>query len=341
MNEIFEPILQNLLMFGTILAFFVLINLSEKQQTSFDPEKGKGIAISIYICWIIIYFIIILLTIFSYLSFQLLKELSDQADILSITNPQLFLLGTIIPALLGMLFFIPKIRKWISFLIPIDPTRRVHTLALSVSMLIFIQLFSSLAIGLDVLNQMTEESSLSYTLSSIWSQDILLFLLSMVGVGWLTRRNWKETFQRLGIQKLSFKLILFGLLAGMIFAYLATFLEAFLSQNGVSSGSDVEELTEKLLGPLFTSSFGVLTLGLAAALGEESIFRGALQPRFGILFTSILFTLTHANYGLSISTLIVFLLAICLGLLRKYFNTTLCMLVHATYNISLVFLPMF
>ncbi len=330
MNEILDPILQNLLMFGTILVFFVLMNLSERQQTTLEPEKGKGIAISLYVCCIIIYLIIILLSILSYFFSQLLN----------IKHPQLYFLGTFIPSLLGILFLVPKIRRWLSFLIPIDPKRQVHTLALSVSMLIFIQLFVTISIGLDVLNQMTEEPSLSYTLASIWSQDLLLFLLSMIGVGWLTRRNWKETFQRLGIKKLPMKWVLLGLLIGVTFAYLATLLESFLSQHGFTSGSDVEELTEKLLGPLFTSTFGVLTLGLAAALGEESIFRGALQPRFGILFTSILFTLTHANYGLSISTLIVFLLAICLGLLRKYFNTTLCMIVHATYNISLVILPM-
>jgi membrane protease YdiL (CAAX protease family) len=90
-----------------------------------------------------------------------------------------------------------------------------------------------------------------------------------------------------------------------------------------------------LLGPLFTSIPGILTLGLAAALGEEIIFRGALLPRFGLIYTSILFALVHANYGISAATLVVFLLALVLSLVRYRYNTTVCMIIHATYNISL------
>jgi len=78
-----------------------------------------------------------------------------------------------------------------------------------------------------------------------------------------------------------------------------------------------------------------LTLGLAAALGEETIFRGALQPRFGLILTSLLFAIVHSNYGLSISTLVVFLLGIVLGLVRIRHNTSTSMIVHAIYNITL------
>jgi len=80
---------------------------------------------------------------------------------------------------------------------------------------------------------------------------------------------------------------------------------------------------------------GVLTLGLAAALGEESVFRGALQPRFGLILTAILFALMHSNYGITLSTVLVFGVGIVLGLLRLRYNTTTSMLAHAIYNITL------
>jgi len=77
----------------------------------------------------------------------------------------------------------------------------------------------------------------------------------------------------------------------------------------------VEALTEQLLGPLFSSLWGVATLGLAAALGEETLFRGALQPRFGLWATALIFALVHSNYGISLSTVVVFILGIVLGLI--------------------------
>jgi membrane protease YdiL (CAAX protease family) len=76
-------------------------------------------------------------------------------------------------------------------------------------------------------------------------------------------------------------------------------------------------------------------LGLAAALGEETVFRGALQPRFGLVFTSILFALLHSQYGLSFSTIAVFVIGLVLGVLRLRANTTTAMITHAVYNMSL------
>ncbi len=98
---------------------------------------------------------------------------------------------------------------------------------------------------------------------------------------------------------------------------------------------EVERLTEQLIGPLAQSAPGILTLGLAAALGEESIFRGALQPRFGLLLTTVLFALLHSQYGISVSTLLVLIVGLALGVVRTRFNTTTAMIVHAVYNMTL------
>jgi membrane protease YdiL (CAAX protease family) len=112
-------------------------------------------------------------------------------------------------------------------------------------------------------------------------------------------------------------------------------LERLASQVGLGANPDVERLTEQMLGPMLTSLPGVLTLGLAAALGEESIFRGALQPRFGLVLTAILFALLHSNYGITLSTVLVFGVGLVLGVLRLRYNTTTSMFSHAIYNITL------
>ena len=116
---------------------------------------------------------------------------------------------------------------------------------------------------------------------------------------------------------------------------LVLLLENMASQVGLGANPDVERLTQQMLGSMLTSLPGVLTLGLAAALGEESVFRGALQPCFGLILTSILFALMHSNYGITLSTVLVFGVGIVLGVLRLRYNTTTSMLTHAIYNITL------
>ncbi|HYM97586.1 MAG TPA: CPBP family intramembrane glutamic endopeptidase, partial [Candidatus Sulfotelmatobacter sp.] len=66
---------------------------------------------------------------------------------------------------------------------------------------------------------------------------------------------------------------------------------------------------------------------------EEILFRGALQPRIGLVATAILFTSIHTQYGLSLDALSVFVIALGLGLIRKYTNTTTSGLCHVTYNL--------
>jgi hypothetical protein len=65
------------------------------------------------------------------------------------------------------------------------------------------------------------------------------------------------------------------------------------------------------------------------------LFRGALQPVFGILGTSIVFAVSHTQYGLTPATLTVFLLSLVLGVIRQRSNTTVAIFVHAGYNFLL------
>jgi membrane protease YdiL (CAAX protease family) len=58
-----------------------------------------------------------------------------------------------------------------------------------------------------------------------------------------------------------------------------------------------------------------------------------LQPRIGLVATALLFTSIHTEYGLSFDALAVFVIAIGLGLIRKYANTTSSCLCHASYNL--------
>ena len=91
-----------------------------------------------------------------------------------------------------------------------------------------------------------------------------------------------------------------------------------------------------------TTEFGspawALALGILAGVGEELLFRGAVQPRYGLLLTALLFTVVHVQYELSIVTLGVFGLAILLGIERRRLGTSACIVTHALYDAIAVLL---
>ena len=140
---------------------------------------------------------------------------------------------------------------------------------------------------------------------------------------------------RLGITSVTGRQIWLALGLALAMVPIVAGIEFLGSLVGFGADADVQALSEELFGPLFRSPFGILTIGLAAALGEEPLFRGAAQPRFGIVITALLFALVHSNYGITISTLVVFVLGLVLGWLRKNHNTSTAMIMHASYNITL------
>ena len=248
-------------------------------------------------------------------------------------------LGLVLPSILGVILLLPPVRRLVGRLAPIDAGRVVHAVALSYSALVLVNLLLTLGIGLQNLADAMESSTaagVTYNMTAlIWVQDITMLVMALVGVGWLSRRSLSAAVDRLGVVVPTWAQAGIGLGAGLAMVPAVLFLEKLASQVGLGANSDVERLTEQMLGPMLTSLPGVLTLGLAAALGEESVFRGALQPRFGLILTAILFALLHSNYGITLSTLLVFGVGFVLGLLRLRYHTTASMLAHALYNITL------
>jgi uncharacterized protein len=244
-----------------------------------------------------------------------------------------------LPALIGMILLLRPVRRLCARLIPINPDRTVHAVALSFPALVVINLWFTLAFGLGNLAAITQFSASqgqqAVTLPGVWAQELLMALMGLVGVGWLSRRSLAATLERLAIRLPALPQIGLGLASALVLVPVVLAIELLSSRLGIGVNQDVEKLSQQLIGPLGRSIPGILTLGLAAALGEETMFRGALQPRFGLPLTALLFALLHSTYGLSISTLAVFLVGLVLGVIRQRANTTTSMIVHATYNMLL------
>lgn len=342
--------------FFLLCAIMYFANLAERQRLAERPYGG--LALTSYVLLIAFYSLAVLGGLVLQLSLtmlrtqpQLLEQMgvmlpAEENPLLQAESVNLLSLGIWLPPLIGMLLLLPPIRRWLSRFIPIDPASPVHAVALAYVALVAMNLMVTLGFGLGTLSNMLEaqrtEQAATHaadtTLPALWSQQILMAVLGIVGVGWLSRRSWQESLERLGIVWPAWWQVGLGIMVAVLLVPMVLLIESLGSLVNLGTDPNVERLTEQMLGTLFHSLFGVFTVGAAAALGEETLLRGALQPRFGLLLTSFIFALAHSNYGITLTTLVVFLLGLLLGMVRNRYNTTMAMVIHAVYNSTLALL---
>jgi len=155
--------------------------------------------------------------------------------------------------------------------------------------------------------------------------------LSYAVVGTNLRRSFTQANFRLGLNRPSVKTVLiacgFFVLALVVNGFAGVLTEIFQP----STSEDIQQGLEDLTGE-FQSPLGAVAIGVSAGVGEELFFRGALQPKFGIILTSVCFALLHANYGLSFVTLGVFGMALIFGFMRMRYGTVAAMITHGLVN---------
>jgi hypothetical protein len=161
-------------------------------------------------------------------------------------------------------------------------------------------------------------------------------IVAVLGVGAGVRRGPRPTLARLGYGPLGLTQI--GVVAAFVAGAFAVSLGADALFREVQPGlyREVGEISGTLFDPrgmgTGTAVLFALLIGVGAGLGEETLFRGAVQPVLGILPTSVLFASMHVQYGPSLLLGYIFVLSVGLGYLRRRFNTTASFLAHAGYN---------
>jgi uncharacterized protein len=181
--------------------------------------------------------------------------------------------------------------------------------------------------------------------SLVIMSELPFVIVALCGVGLGVRRNFRETIHRLGYGPLTLaQLGIIPLFVAMALALEAgfNFLFAWLQPELYDTVGEISEglFNADNLSLPAAILFGLL-IGVGAAAGEETLFRGAVQPALGITLTSLLFASIHFQYGPSIVLIHIFVLSVSFGLLRKYVNTTATFLAHAGYNFTLVILSYF
>lgn len=212
-----------------------------------------------------------------------------------------------------------------------NPYSVVHTMALMLSL----YFLSSQFIGF-VLSGGLEGIAEDYAAGlSAW--DIVLngfpqIIIPVIGVGFGVRRNLAQTLKRLGLEMPTVEQLAVGF--GVVILLFIFIVVVAVVWQGIVSDETFEEQNQA--SDALSNSIGTLwmafLISMMAGVGEEIAFRGALQPIFGLWPTSILFALFHMQYTLTPATLIILVVALSFGWLRRKYNTTIAILAHFLYN---------
>jgi len=221
---------------------------------------------------------------------------------------------------------ISPVRRMLARLLPFDPHSIPDLVGLSV-------VLAAIGVTLATLLWLSESLRVAtVTVPQLIGQSATLLGMALLAVGLGIERDVRSTARRLGLTRPTATVLLlsFGF-TGLLFfvaglAGVAT--QWFQPELAREIEDRLIQITEDV-----SSVGGAVAVGIAVGAGEELLFRGAIQPRFGIILTSVLFTLVHVQYGFSLITAGVFAMSLVLGLERRFLGTTACILTHATYDI--------
>jgi len=198
--------------------------------------------------------------------------------------------------------------------------------------------------GVDAMAQSIEVqgANIGDLLFQLWLQIIAAFL----GVGWAIRRDWNSALHRLGLRLPTFQDWVWGVgggigLLGVLFAYgiiLGFIVSLFFPQQAET----IEALNRAndSIATTFSTLPLAFILSASAAIGEELLFRGALQPIFGNIFISIFFALLHVQSLFSPAIILLFGISMLLGMIRNRASTSAAIIAHFIYNFAQLLLAM-
>ena len=241
--------------------------------------------------------------------------------------------------LLSWLVLLGPVRRGLARIIPIRAESVVNAASLGLLLILGSLGGMGVLVMLDrgqLAEQVAQVGPLS--LAYVVLNEAWLGMAAVLGVGFPVRRSFRETLARLGVQGLTPGQLLLTLAGvGGLLAFEVA-LQVAARQVSPQAYEELSRLTENLYAGLRTP-LGAVAVGVASGTAEELLFRGAIQPRYGLVLTSLIFGAMHLQYGLSCALLSVVIVGLVLGIYRQRINTTSCMLIHGLYNMLLFLLP--
>ena len=218
-------------------------------------------------------------------------------------------------------------RRWSYF----RPDSAVHALALVLSgYLIGNTLLTLTQGGLQEMASAAQEA----TIIEVVAQQAFFVLLAVTGVGLWVRRDMTLLTHRLGLTRLTWAQVKLSLLWIAVLVVVQWGFGVLAAVLDPAQTELLDSISNELFGG-FDTVWEWFLLALAAGLGEELLFRGALQPVFGLWGTAVLFAVAHVQYGITPITLAVLVIGVTLGYVRERHSTTTAVFIHFGYNFVL------
>lgn len=249
--------------------------------------------------------------------------------------------------ILSGLGFVPAVRRWLSRFIPLDPNSFVHTIALVSIVATALLCFIPLAViqAPPTLQLLTNQPSVGESVAQSTGVSNLVYRLvwavpgAIFAVGYGVRRDLAASLRRLGFVRPTVLQLALGIGVAVFLVGVAMGLDPAIHWLWTQLGwpTTNNEAFDQLLAPVLNAGvLGAIVLGVVAGISEELAVRGVLQPRLGIVLSNVLFTSVHALQYNWDALVVVFLLGLVFGVLRKRTNTTTSAIAHGLYDLILV-----
>lgn len=224
---------------------------------------------------------------------------------------------------------LPPTRRLLAKVIPFSP----QSIPDMVGLIILMAAAAASAVQLFYSTEIAE----SPDYGALVQQLILVVAIAFLAVGTFVVRSPRDALLRLGLVVPTLRQVVISVLLVIptfLAAMVASFLVSVLQPDVYDSiQGNLEEVTRN-----FQSVWGALAIGLTAGVGEELLFRGAIQPRYGIVFTALVFALLHIQYNASFILVGTFAAGVIFGIQRQRMNTSTAIITHALYNMIAVLL---
>jgi membrane protease YdiL (CAAX protease family) len=158
-------------------------------------------------------------------------------------------------------------------------------------------------------------------------------LLALVAVGFPRARRLPGALERLGLTWPGWRAIVVALAISVVMV--PVFQGVDQVTTAIVEALGIPPTSSAWIERLFGRTFGIglaLAAAVSAGLGEELIWRGVVQPRYGLVLAALGFGAMHGfQYGLD-GLVSVFLAGLVLGIVRQRSNTTVSAVVHGAYD---------
>lgn len=162
--------------------------------------------------------------------------------------------------------------------------------------------------------------------------------LALAGIGFGLTRGFRESVARLGLRPITRRQIVLAIVVAALLQVVVGGLEYLESLLLPSVHALEDRFGYQFVG--VPPWVGAVLTSVSAGVGEEVLFRGALQPRLGIVLTALLFGALHVQYQVP-GMVVIVLIGIGLGVVKERTSTTCVILVHVLYDAGAFLLPDF